>query len=286
MVETIPKLKNRKKWEKLVNELASRPFQPLEDAKPHDGTPVEQTNLELMQLISQKTELPCDSCDLFGPCQKAISHPFSHLIHQYFQYRGQLSSIQEELWQSFKQHLHFLQKEGYVDAEERLTKDGLWASNLRIDQPLLISEGIRKSLFPADEPELLAALIAPFVMDRDRPGDIQLSTLIWKYPDIAGPFFKMLNELQPLREDLQSSGFTTPPLPFWTTVTLHQWALGQSWDDVRSISGMAEGDLAMVILRTADHLRQIESLAETHPVLSASARRAIKLILREPVLIE
>lgn len=286
MVETIPQLKDRKKWEKLVNELAFRPFQPLEDVKQHDETPVEQTNLQLIHLISQKAELPCESCGLFGPCQKEISHPFSYLIHHYFQYRTQLASIQEELWRSFKQHLYFLQKECYVDSEERLTQDGLWASNLRIDQPLLISEGIRKRLFPEDEPELLAALIAPFVMDRDRPGDIQLSALMWKYPEIAKPFFKMLHELQPLREDLKSSGFTTPPLPFWTTVTLHQWALGQSWDDVRSISGMAEGDLAMVILRTADHLRQIESLAETHPLLAASARKAIQLILREPVLIE
>ncbi len=286
MVGAIPQLKNRKEWERLVYELANQPFHSLENAKQPEAPPVAQINQELMHLISQKKDLPCESCDLFGPCQKASSHPFSHLIHHYFQHRAQMSSMQDELWRSFKQHLHFLHEERYVDSEGHLTQDGLWASNLRIDQPLLISEGIRKRLFPEDEPELLAALIAPFVMDRDRPGDIQLSTLMWKYPDIAKPFFKMLHELQPLREHLKSAGFTTPPLPFWTTITLHQWALGQSWDEVRNISGMAEGDLAMVILRTADHLRQIESLAETHARLAASARKAIELILREPVLIE
>jgi hypothetical protein len=47
---------------------------------------------------------------------------------------------------------------------------------------------------------------------------------------------------------------------------------------------MDEGDLAMIILRTADHLRQIEALSQTHPQLAASAEQAIRLLLREPVL--
>jgi ATP-dependent RNA helicase HelY len=150
----------------------------------------------------------------------------------------------------------------------------------------LISEGIRKEVFPADNPELLAALIAPFVMDRERPGDMQLSTLVWKYPEVAKPFFRMLQSLQRLRERLQADGFSIPTMPFWAVVTVYYWARGESWEKVREISGMDEGDLAMAILRTADHLRQIESLAETHPRLAASARQAIEKILREPVLVD
>jgi len=38
--------------------------------------------------------------------------------------------------------------------------------------------------------------------------------------------------------------------------------------------------------RTADHLRQVTNLSETHPGLSSVAARAIDLILREPVYIE
>jgi superfamily II RNA helicase len=122
-------------------------------------------------------------------------------------------------------------------------------------------------------------------MDRDRQGDVQLSTFVWKYPDLAKPFFKMLQSLQRLRERLQAEGFEIRPLPFWAVVTVYHWAEGLSWDKVREISGMDEGDLAMIILRTADHLRQIEALSETHPQLAATAGKSIRLLLREPVLV-
>ncbi|MGO9691374.1 MAG: ATP-dependent DNA helicase, partial [Syntrophobacteraceae bacterium] len=98
------------------------------------------------------------------------------------------------------------------------------------------------------------------------------------------PFFQMLKNLQRLRERLQAEGFHTPPLPFWALVTVYHWAQGLSWEQVREISGMDEGDLAMIILRTADHLRQIEALNQTHPRLAASAEQAIRMLLREPVL--
>lgn len=245
--------------------------------------PQEATRQQLADLLAQQDRLPCRRCGLYGPCQKSTAHPFATFLLHYFEQADRVRTIQEKLWQEFQRHYRFLQDEGYVDAEGHLTEDGHWASKLRLDQPLLISECIRRNVFPTDSPPLLAALIAPFVMDRDRPGDTQLSTLIWKNPEVAQPFFGMLRSLHMLKEHLQASGFPTPPLPFWTVVTVYHWAQGVTWEELRTVSGMDEGDLAMVVLRTADHLRQIESLKETHPDLAASARQAIELILREPV---
>jgi hypothetical protein len=48
---------------------------------------------------------------------------------------------------------------------------------------------------------------------------------------------------------------------------------------------MDEGDLAMIVLRTADHLRQLETLGQTHPQLAATAGEAIRMLLREPVMV-
>jgi ATP-dependent RNA helicase HelY len=44
--------------------------------------------------------------------------------------------------------------------------------------------------------------------------------------------------------------------------------------------------MAMLIMRTADNLRQIASLRETHPETSALAAKAREAILREPVVFE
>jgi len=285
-IDPLPPMDNRSEWESLASSMAEQPPSSIrQESSPEPSQSLKATSNEMAGLITQKASLPCENCALYGPCHKANSHPFTSSLQRYFEHYAQLHTIQEELWRSFMQHYNFLNKEGYVTPSGQLTEDGLWASKLRLDQPLLISEGIRKGAFPSDNPELLAALIAPFVMDRDRPGDMPLTTMVWKYPDLARPFFKMLESLQPLKEHLKAAGFATPPLPLLALITVYHWALGMSWEEVREISGMDEGDLAMVILRTADHLRQIESLSETHPRLAASARKAIGLILREPVLI-
>jgi ATP-dependent RNA helicase HelY len=295
-LEELPGASDRDGWKELASRAEGRAHgawrrgqaQAEQEGESPEGSrqlPLEAAGHEMAGLISEVASLPCDRCKLYGPCLKGTAHPFATLLPRYFEQQAQMQNIQEQLWQSFLKHYHFLQEEGYVDTGGRLTEDGQWASKLRLDQPLLISECIRSGAFPQDDPGLLASLVAPFVMDRDRPGENQLATLIWKYPDLAKPFFKMLQGLQPLRQHLSAAGFTAPPLPFWTVVVVFHWAQGADWDTVRQISGMDEGDLAMVILRTADHLRQIVSLAETHPSLAASARKAMELILREPVLV-
>ena len=283
VLDSVPDSDDRKEWLALVARASEGEFRPV-GSQPGAPASVELAAGEVASLIRRVDSFPCEKCSLFGPCQKDTSHPFASALRRYFHHFAQVDSTQEQLWRSFVKHYDLLQAEGYVGEEGELTSDGLWASKLRLDQPLLISEGIRKSVFPQDRPELLAALIASFVMDRDRQGDIQLSTLVWKYPDLAKPFFKMLQSLQRLRERLQAEGFEIRPLPFWAVVTVYHWAKGLSWDKVREISGMDEGDLAMILLRTADHLRQIEALSETHPELAATAGESIRLLLREPVL--
>ena len=49
-------------------------------------------------------------------------------------------------------------------------------------------------------------------------------------------------------------------------------------------TGMAEGDMATLVLRTADNLRQIAALKDTYPEVAGCAYKAREAILREPVL--
>jgi superfamily II RNA helicase len=61
------------------------------------------------------------------------------------------------------------------------------------------------------------------------------------------------------------------------------WATGRPWKEVASIAAIEEGDLAMLILRTADNLRHISTLGQVFPEAAAAAATAIELIMRNPV---
>jgi superfamily II RNA helicase len=78
-------------------------------------------------------------------------------------------------------------------------------------------------------------------------------------------------------------GFEVRPIVLWPAATIYAWANGQPWERALEIGGMAEGDLAMLVTRTADHLRQIASLTKVYPAIARSALEAIAMILREPV---
>ena len=74
------------------------------------------------------------------------------------------------------------------------------------------------------------------------------------------------------------------PIAIWPAATIYAWANGEPWERVLEIAGMAEGDLAMLVSRTADNLRQVASISEVYPAIARSASEAISIIIREPVL--
>jgi superfamily II RNA helicase len=191
------------------------------------------------------------------------------------------TSAAERLWKDFLLHLKFLHEEGFVDETGRLTEDGRWAARLRLDDPLLVAECLREDAFPVDNERLLASMVAVFAYDRD--DEIHLSTGELPHK-LMSVLRKMLVTVRPLSRRLQSAGFNTPQLYPSAGVAMYLWASGRSWDDVIKTTGIAEGDMATLVLRTGDNLRQIASLKETHPETAACAMRAREAILREPVL--
>ncbi len=189
------------------------------------------------------------------------------------------------LWRSFKRHLRFLKQTGFVDKENRLTADGIWASKLRIDHPLLIAEAIRKGAMNKLTPEELAGAIAPFVWDRSQDISFGLEDVpeIKKFRKV---FRKILRSIKQIRELKRKRGFENPSLVFPVGLAAYLWAKGYKWEDVLKIVPMDEGDMASLIIRTVDHLRQITNLKDTHPELASSAKEAIELIMKEPVYVE
>jgi ATP-dependent RNA helicase HelY len=194
--------------------------------------------------------------------------------------KGYLQTDGDGLWEAFCRHLNFLKREGFVNAEDRLTDTGVWASKLRLDQPLLIAECLRQDALPVDDERLLAAVIAPFVYD----GDQDINLIDRKIPRrLIAAYNKINLSLRPLSKHLKAAGFSVAPLYLWTSSVIYDWARGCDWDDTIRKMGIADGEMAMLVLRTADNLRQIASLKETHPHIAALAVKARETILREPV---
>lgn len=188
--------------------------------------------------------------------------------------------IGNNLWDECRRHLNFLTDEGFVSDKNKLTETGIWASKLRLDHPLLIAECLKQEAFPKGDEKLLAAMVAPFVYDGDqdllRPDKTTSGKLLRAYR-------KINRAITALSMRMSAAGFSTKPLYFWTSSVIYDWAGGDNWDQIVRKMGIADGDLAMLILRTADNLRQIGSLRDTHPQMAALALKARDCILREPV---
>jgi len=200
---------------------------------------------------------------------------------QNIRHHGADFSAAQSLWKDFSRHLKFLQKEGFVDETGTLTDDGRWASKLRLDYPLLVAQCLRENAFPGENEKMMAAIVAFFAYDRD--DDLKL-TVKDLPPKLTLAFKKVVLAVRPLIHRMEAAGFATVRLHASVGAAMYFWAQGHSWDSVIKATGIAEGDMATLVLRTADNLRQIASLKDTYPEIAECALRAREAILREPVL--
>lgn len=185
------------------------------------------------------------------------------------------------LREGFAHHLDFLIETGFAGNNGRLTEDGIWASRLRVDQPLIIAEGFRTGTFPVTDPALLAGIIASFVNEKETDEKIDKRFTPKK---LIQAFFGVKKSLLPFAKLMFERGFEVRPLFLRPAAAIYAWAAGEEWERAVLVSEMDEGNLAMLILRTADNLRHIRALAEVFPEASIAAAKAIDLILRDPVI--
>jgi superfamily II RNA helicase len=193
-------------------------------------------------------------------------------------------ALYKRLVRGFERHLQFLKERGYVTAGGEPTEAGLWASQLRVDQPLLIAECLRKEVLPRSDPALLAAIIASFVNEREKDDPSAPWLAARGMPKtLERSFVAVQRSTRSLISHLGRRGFDVRPLYFRPAATMYAWASGRSWESVLHQSSMGEGDLAMLVSRTADNLRHIRTLGAVFPKVAATAGEAVDLLMREPV---
>ncbi|MBF0413812.1 MAG: DEAD/DEAH box helicase [Desulfamplus sp.] len=187
----------------------------------------------------------------------------------------------EHLWEDFLAHLDFLQEEGFVNEDGTLTDDGIWASKLRIDAPLMVAHCLKTGLLPQNDPALLAAIMASFVNEKEFDDESLLKQVLPKL--LTREFLDLRKGLRPFAGRMILKGFDAPNLYLQPAATVFSWAQNEPWEDVVKRSVFAEGDLARLILRTGENLRQIAGLTFQFPDIAKTSEDAIALILKEPV---
>jgi ATP-dependent RNA helicase HelY len=258
------------------------PLEPLPLGQ-EDAAKIEPLKNRILFLEAERDQLICSRCSHLNLCHGRGNKSFRLTLRDFSRLWDTANAVRENLWADFTRHLNFLRLEGYVNADNTLTDDGIWASQLRLDQPLVIAEGLRLGLFPDSNPALLAALVATFVYDKD----IEVEFDHRRTPNaLVSAFNTMKRGLFPLMERKTVQGFPVKSMPLWVAATIYAWAKGLEWERVLKIGGMTEGDLAMLISRTADNLRQMASLANVYPAVARSSNKAITRIMREPVLLD
>ena len=188
--------------------------------------------------------------------------------------------LEKSLWKDFLRHMAFLEEHGFITPSGELTTDGQWAAKLRVDQPLLIAEGFRKSVFPINDSALMAAITAAFVFERE--SDERMEKVVIP-KSLISVITDLRKALTPFARDLLASGFQARPLFLQPAAAVHAWAIGEPWEKALEIAGSEEGIFASLILRTAVNLRHIRSLHDIFPEAAESSAIAVELILRDPV---
>jgi len=137
-------------------------------------------------------------------------------------------------------------------------------------------------LSPAQLAAVLGGLITNETVDRGT---------MWSAYEPSLAVEECLANLEPTREALQDlQGSVWPPVeaPLRVDTRLaglvEAWASGVAWDQVVRDSSIDEGDMARLLLRTADVLRQVAtSLPHVSALTQHCARDALKSVDRAPI---
>lgn len=188
--------------------------------------------------------------------------------------------LRSEIWLPFENRAKVLDHFGYLDFDtQKVSEEGKWLADLRLDRPLHVGEGLKKGLFGKLETKEVAGLMAALAADAERDyGKLRLSEklngvlteidkIIYNVSDIEWKF-----GVQP-QDELNDSA----------AAAAEHWANGMIWADLVRETQAEEGDLVRLLSRTGEALMQIAPLKDSNPEASKIARKTAEIILREPI---
>lgn len=186
----------------------------------------------------------------------------------------------ESIWEPFERKAAVLAHFGYLDlGAEKVTNDGKWLADLRVDRPLLVGEALKQGIFDELTPPFAAGLMAAIASDADRGyGEMRASRtmndILADLEDIVVQVSNVewKNGVEPVEE-----------INYSAAAAAERWTNGMSWEELVDRTRAEEGDLVRLLSRTGEALRQLAALHASNPAAASIAGAASDAILRDPV---
>ncbi|HSK70862.1 MAG TPA: hypothetical protein VK892_04140 [Pyrinomonadaceae bacterium] len=188
--------------------------------------------------------------------------------------------LRSEIWLPFEHRAQVLHHFGYLDfPSQKVTENGKWLADVRVDRPLLVGEALKHNLFEKLEPKFVAGIMAALAADSDRNyGELHLSDRIL---DILSEFEEIVYQVSNV--EWKNGVEPAPEMNFSAAATAEHWVEGKNWDALVDETKAEEGDLVRLLSRTGEALLQVAQLRESNPEAAAIARETAEIILREPI---
>ncbi len=188
--------------------------------------------------------------------------------------------LRSEIWQPFENRAKVLDHFGYLDfSTQKVSDEGKWLADLRLDRPLIVGEALKKGLFQNLEIKQVAGLMGTLAGDSERDyGKLHLSD---KLLGVLTDIDKIIYEVSQIELKFGVEPFDL--INDSAAATVETWASGISWTDLVRETQAEEGDLVRLLSRTGEALMQIAHLYDSNPEASKIARETAEIILREPI---
>ncbi len=194
--------------------------------------------------------------------------------------RRDIEYLRSQVWSPFEQRAKVLDHFGYLDfRSEKVTDNGKWLADLRVDRPLLVGEALGRGVLSQIDHTVLAGLIAAMAADADRNyGELYLSDnlleAITRTEEVIYDVSKVEWRfgIEPVEE-----------INLTAAAAAERWTGGMAWPDLVKRTGAEEGDLFRLLSRTGEALMQIAQLRDAHPDAARTARETAEMMLRDPI---
>lgn len=191
-----------------------------------------------------------------------------------------VENLRSEIWVPFENRARVLDHFGYLEFQtQKISEEGQWLADLRIDRPLHVGEALKKGIFDDLAPKECAGLMAALAADFERDyGELEISNkLLGKLDQVE----KIVIEVSNAEWDFGVE--PSDEINYSAAATAERWVSGENWSDLVRATGAEEGDIVRLLSRTGEALMQIAHLKGSNSAAAKLARETSEIILREPI---